>query len=68
MKNYYESKDTPNPPDLQLPDWSGADRSAQRVSSEAAFRFCERYAREMPEVVKRARSQRRNPCPVEFVF
>lgn len=55
-------------PDLDLPNWSGADWGNQRVSPEVAYRLCEQYAREMPEVVKRLRAQRRTPCPVEFVL
>lgn len=54
--------------DLDVPDSTGAVRSAHRVSVEAAFQFCERYADEMPEVVKRFRAQRRSPCSVEFVL
>lgn len=68
MKNYYEFKDAPGPLDVDLPDWSGADWSTRRISPEAAFRLCERYAREMPDVVKKLRAQRRTPCRVEFVL
>jgi hypothetical protein len=67
-ENYSEFKDAPSPVDLDMPDWSGADWSNERVSPEAAYRFCEQYAREMPELVKRLRAQRRTPCPVEFAF
>lgn len=66
MKNSSESNNAPSSADLDLPDWSGADWSSQRVSAETAFRLCERYAEEMPEVVKRLRANRRQPCSAEF--
>jgi hypothetical protein len=53
---------------LDLPDWSAADDRPGRVSADAAFALCERYAVEMAATVQRLRTQRRTPCPVEFVL
>lgn len=53
---------------LDLPDWSGADDRSARVSPEAAFALCERYAVEMAPTVQQLRAQRRTPCPVEFTL
>lgn len=52
---------------LDLPDWSAADHRAGRVTVEAGFSLCERYAAGMPATVRRLRAQRPPPCPVEFV-
>lgn len=68
MRNYSESSDTNRPETLDLPDWSAADNRSARVSADAAFALCERYAAELPETVQRLRAQRRSPCPVEFVL
>jgi len=68
MKNYSESNDATNSADFDLPDWSGTDRTPPHISVQAAFRFCERYAAEMPEVVKKLRAERKQPCSVEFVL
>jgi hypothetical protein len=68
MRNSSKSEAKVEPEELALPDWSGADDSPRRISPEAAFALCERYAAEMPEVVARLRRQWREPCPVEFVW
>ena len=68
MKNSCDSSDQTPPETLDLPDWSAADDRSARVSPDAAFALCERYAVEMPATVQRLRAQRRTPCPVEFVL
>ena len=68
MTSYYDSKKALEPDTLDLPDWTDADDSAGRLSPDAAFRLCENYPEELPETVKRLQSQRRAPCPVEFVL
>ncbi len=54
--------------DLDLPDWSGMDDSAGRITPEAAFRLCERY----PALLRQARpghlTRRPAKCLVEFVL
>ena len=54
--------------ELELPDWSGMDDSAGRVSAPAAFELCERYATWFPEAAQRARAERPPKCDVEFVL
>lgn len=68
MRNCSDSNGQSRAETLNLPDWSGADDSSARVSADAAFALCERYAVELPETVRRLRAQRRSPCPVEFVL
>ena len=68
MKYSCASNDRPPPEPLDLPDWSGADDRSARVSPDAAFALCERYAVEMAATVQRLLVQRRTPCPVEFVL
>jgi len=68
MKNSCDSGNGTPPETLDLPDWSAADDRSARVSPDAAFALCERYAVEMPATVQRLRAQRRTPCPVEFVL
>ncbi|HRZ36148.1 MAG TPA: hypothetical protein P5534_07270 [Candidatus Paceibacterota bacterium] len=53
---------------LDLPDWPAADDRSVRVSPDAAFALCERYAVEMAATVQRLQVQRRTPCTVEFVI
>jgi len=53
---------------LDLPDWSAADDRSARVTPDAAFALCERYAVEMAATVQRLRAQRRTPCSVEFLL
>jgi hypothetical protein len=68
MKNFFDSNSQAKPDKLDLPDWSEANDRSDRISADAAFALCEQYAREMPEVMKKLRAQRRIPCPVEFVL
>ncbi len=68
MRNCSEFNEVPPKDDLELPDWSGSQHSRQPLSTDAAFQFCERYAAEWPEVVKRLRARRPEPCHVEFVL
>jgi hypothetical protein len=68
MKNCSDSSDRAQPETLDLPDWSAADDRSARLTPEAAFALCERYAVEMGAIVQRLRARRRTPCPVEFVW
>jgi hypothetical protein len=52
--------------DLEFPDWSGMNDSAQRVSADAAFQFSEQYPQWFPEQAKRWQTQRPEKCVVEF--
>lgn len=67
-ENCSDSSDRAQTETLDLPDWSAADDRSVRLSAEAAFALCERYAVEMVATVQRLRAQRRPPCPVEFVL
>jgi hypothetical protein len=68
MKDSCDSSDRTSPETLDLPAWSAADDRSARVSPDVAFALSERYAVEMLAMVQRWRTQRRTPCPVEFVL
>ena len=53
---------------LDFPDWSGMNDSAQRVSPDAAFKFCEQYPQWFPELAKRWLANRPQKCAVEFML
>jgi hypothetical protein len=54
--------------DLEFPDWSGMIDPPNRVTSEAAFEFCEQYRAMFPDLVERWNAQRPEQCTVEFVL
>ncbi len=68
MINSSDSSNRAQPETLDLPDWSAANDRSARLTPEAAFAPCERYAIEMGATVPRLRAQRRTPRPVEFVL
>jgi len=67
MKKFNESADN-NDWDLDLPDWSGMDDSAARVSPAAAFAFLEQYYVWWSQCAKPGFSCRPEKCMVEFVL
>lgn len=68
MENFSESVRNSEPPELDLPDWSGMDDSTARIQPEAAFQLCEEYPAWFPGSVERWRVQRSEKCIVEFVL
>ena len=68
MKNFSESVSHTEPPELDLPDWSGMDDSTTRVQPAAAFQWCEEYPASFPDLAERWRAQRSEKCLVEFVL
>jgi len=54
--------------DLDLPDWSGMDDSAARITPEAAFRLCERYPALLRQAGPGQLKDGREKCLVEFVL
>lgn len=68
MKNCNESLNHNEPPELDLPDWSGMDDSTTRVQPESAFRLSEEYRRAFPDLPEQWRVQRPDKCLVEFVL
>ena len=68
MKNSSEPGKPAKPEPVDLPDWTGADRGAARLSDVMAFGLIERYLLDWPETASRMGKSRRAPCPVEFVL
>jgi hypothetical protein len=54
-------------PDLELPDWTGADLGGPRLTPEQALRLANEYLRLLPRLAD-ARRARPAPCPVEFTL
>ena len=70
-KNSMKKSERPAAPanslDLELPDWSGMDDSAVRLTPEAAFRLCEQYPRLLANGHPK-KGDREEKCMVEFVL
>jgi hypothetical protein len=68
MKSSDESASEADLREMKFPDWTGMDDSANRVSPDAAFRFCEQYREWFPELCNQARLDRPEKCLVEFTL
>ena len=68
MKKSNASAPTIETGDLEFPDWSGMNDSAQRVNPDAAFQLCEQYPQWFPDQAKRWLAHRPEKCAVEFTL